>query len=158
MIWTRSVVAEQFCLIFTWLNVCFVWLSSGDDGTEVLFGTSDGRVGLVQIGRSATTRLELNSFCLVSHDLWGCCTFQMRLNYLTASRLMHVVDVLYKHTVKFHGCCNSRSECHALALGNHWLFFIVQNHLSKWTKIDQFLIYPKFLSLHLCIKMISIFS
>lgn len=23
----------------------------GDDGTEILFGTADGRVGLVQIGR-----------------------------------------------------------------------------------------------------------
>ena len=32
-------------------HVCLAYSFAGDDGSEVLFGTSDGRVGLVHIGR-----------------------------------------------------------------------------------------------------------
>ncbi|XP_052251005.1 Bardet-Biedl syndrome 7 protein homolog isoform X10 [Dreissena polymorpha] len=39
------------------VTLCLFASNGGDDGTEVLFGTSDGRVGLVQIGRDCPSHL-----------------------------------------------------------------------------------------------------
>ncbi|XP_052252267.1 Bardet-Biedl syndrome 7 protein homolog isoform X2 [Dreissena polymorpha] len=59
------------------VTLCLFASNGGDDGTEVLFGTSDGRVGLVQIGRDCPSHLwELTNekrnggvLCLDNYDI-----------------------------------------------------------------------------------------
>ena len=36
--------------ILSWYNIYFQWIS-GVSGEEVLYGTSDGKIGLIQLGR-----------------------------------------------------------------------------------------------------------
>ena len=47
----RQFFLTRECKVFRLYPVTISVLFTGEDGTEVLFGTSDGRVGLVQIGK-----------------------------------------------------------------------------------------------------------